>query len=116
MYLQVSPLVLHREQAFSYASLVQQIFRFRHASHLRYCQKLYPRPTKQTHGRSFLDLYLRPILTCVSVDILIPTGFVIRPNLKGGVPQVVFVTLTLCFLRHNHPRSSVMYSDTAAAA
>jgi hypothetical protein len=34
-YLQVSPLVLQSEQSFSCASLVQHIFRFRHASHLR---------------------------------------------------------------------------------
>jgi hypothetical protein len=33
-YLQLSPLVLHREQSFSYASLVQHILRFRHASQL----------------------------------------------------------------------------------
>lgn len=34
-YLQVSPLVLQSEQSFSCASLVQHIFLFRHASHLR---------------------------------------------------------------------------------
>lgn len=33
-YLQLSPLVLQSEQSFSYASLVQHIFRLRHASHL----------------------------------------------------------------------------------
>ena len=35
-YLQISPLVLHSEQASSFASLVQHIFLFLQASHLRF--------------------------------------------------------------------------------
>ena len=56
-YSQVSPLVLHSEQFFSEASLVQHIFRFRHASHLGKvsCDA---RAFLHNHPRSFLPRFV----------------------------------------------------------
>ena len=56
-YSQVSPLVLHNEQFFSDTSLVQHIFRFRHASHLGKvsCDA---REVVHDHPRSFLSRFV----------------------------------------------------------
>ena len=56
-YSQVSPLVLHNEQFFSEASLVQHIFLFRHASHLGKVS-LKARDFVHVHPRSFLPRFV----------------------------------------------------------
>ena len=77
MYLQLSPLVLHREQIFSYASLVQQTFRFRQASQLGISVIGMRQKWTHTNGRSFLDLYFRPMFVRVSMLALEDCAFAV---------------------------------------